>query len=931
MAYDIGTARGVIEMEYNGRGVAQAQNDLDAVGKKGMSTDEAMRKVSTGFLAAGAAMVGGVALGVNAAANFEQRISAIAAVSGATGAELDKLRGKALQLGKDTQFSASESAQAMEELVKAGLSVDDVLNGAADATVNLAAAGAVDMPTAATISANAMNQFNLTAKDMVGVVDSIAGAANASAIDVGEFGQSLQQVGAVANLAGVDFKDTATAIALMGNAGIKGSDAGTSLKSMFQRLQPTTQKQAGLMRELGILTLNNQKAFKDLAELGVKPTSKSYDDITNAAARYFAAQGVGAVGTTQNAKAVDKYLGSLDLQNNAFYDAEGHLKSMSDVAGVLQNATKGMTDQQKQMALQTLFGSDAIRSAAVLANAGSKGFDKMSASMAKVSAADVAKKRMDNFKGSLEQMKGSLETAGIAAGTVFLPMLRRVVDGVTGMLNAFLNLPSGVQTTIVVLTAVVGVLLLVVGGIMRLVIFINTFRTALLAMRAAAIPAWLATLGPILLIAAAIAAVIVVIVLLWKHSETFRSIVTGVWNSVKDAVSAVVDWFRGVPGMFQSILNGIKSAFSSVVQFVKDHWMLLIAIILGPLGIIIGLIVRFWPQITAAFQAGLAIIAGIWTGFWNTFGGIITAVFQLIVAVIQLWLAIIGLAIRLAWMAIVAVTSAAWNAIVAVISAVWGFIVGVVMFYVNLIKSIITAVWNAIKAVTSAVWNGIVAVMSAVWGRIGGTVMGAVNAVKSAVTGAWNAVKSATSSAWNALAGFVATGIRNFMVHVNGIKSKVTGALSGAIDWLKNAGRDIIQGLINGITEMIGKVTEKLHSLTSSIKKFPHLSPYIGDTMLIPNGRDIISGLITGLRLEEPNMVNELHNVTRMIAPAVTPALPAVAAAAPSATPSGAGSDLRLVSGELRLDESGRAFITGVAVAAGEARDDYADLLGRMG
>jgi TP901 family phage tail tape measure protein len=327
-----------------------------------------------------------------AAANFEQRLSAIKAVSGATEGQMGKLSDKALQLGKDTQFSAGESAQAMEELIKAGLSVGDVLNGAADATVNLAAAGEVSMPEAATIASNAMNQFGLSAKDMVGVADQIAGAANASAIDVSDFGQSLAQVGAVANLAGVDFKDTATAIAIMGNAGIKGSDAGTSLKSMLSRLQPTTKKQASLMKELGIVTKDG---------------------------------------------------------SNQFYDQAGNLKDLGKVSGVLQNSLKGMTKQQKQAALQTLFGSDAIRAAAVLSDKGAKGFDKMSAAMGKVKAADVAATKMDNFKGSIEQMKGSLETLGITMGSVLLPGLRKVVDALTEVINWVTNLRSGQQKAIV--------------------------------------------------------------------------------------------------------------------------------------------------------------------------------------------------------------------------------------------------------------------------------------------------------------------------------------------------------------------------------------------------------------------------------------------------------------------------------------------------
>ena len=145
MAYDLGTARGVIEMEYNGRGVEKAKEDIDGLSNKSGDARAATEKLGKHTGRAGLAIAAGLGAGVAAAANFEQRLSAVQAVSGATASDMDKLRDKALQLGKDTAFSASESAQAIEELIKAGLSVEDVLNGAADATVNLAAAGEVDM------------------------------------------------------------------------------------------------------------------------------------------------------------------------------------------------------------------------------------------------------------------------------------------------------------------------------------------------------------------------------------------------------------------------------------------------------------------------------------------------------------------------------------------------------------------------------------------------------------------------------------------------------------------------------------------------------------------------------------------------------------------------------------------------------------------
>jgi TP901 family phage tail tape measure protein len=278
----------------------------------------------------------------------------------------------------DTSFSAKEAAKGIEELVKAGISVGDVMSGAASASLSLAAAGAISVGDAAEIAANAMNQFGLQGKDLAGVADLIAGAANASAIDVGDFKFSLAAVGAVANTVGFTFKDTATAIALLGQAGIKGSDAGTSLKTMLMSLQPQTKAQIALFRELGLLTKDG---------------------------------------------------------GNAFFDASGKVKGMAEVAGTLQNALKGMTQQQKLATLETIFGSDAIRAAAVFANEGADGFNEMAAAMGKVTADEVAKERLNNLKGSVEQLTGSLETAAISAGLKFTPALKGMVDGATELVN----------------------------------------------------------------------------------------------------------------------------------------------------------------------------------------------------------------------------------------------------------------------------------------------------------------------------------------------------------------------------------------------------------------------------------------------------------------------------------------------------------------
>lgn len=333
----------------------------------------------TGLAAAGAAVAAGLGFAIKSAADFEKTMSGVKAVSGATAGEMSQLSALALQLGKDTVFSASEAASGLEELVKGGVSIPEIMNGAAQATLNLAAAGGVSLPAAAGIAANALNTFGLKGADMARVSDLIAGAANASAISVDDFRMSLAASGAIAATVGLPFGDLAVAIAAMGNAGIKSSDAGTSLKTMLLNLQPSTKEQTALFKELGIITADGA---------------------------------------------------------NAFFTAEGKAKGLADISGILQLALSNMTDQQRLATLEVMFGSDAIRAAAVLSRGGAEGFNNLAASMSKVTAESVAAERMNNLNGDIKQLTGSVETAAIELGTAFQPALREAAQSVTGLINA---------------------------------------------------------------------------------------------------------------------------------------------------------------------------------------------------------------------------------------------------------------------------------------------------------------------------------------------------------------------------------------------------------------------------------------------------------------------------------------------------------------
>jgi len=468
---------------------------LDSTLKKLDDTHKAMLGVGAAMTAVGVAGAGAFGEALSKAGEFEKTMSGVKAVMSpeevdAFGQSLSDL---ALKLGKDTVYSAKEAAEGIEELVKGGISATDILDGAAAATLNLAAAGGTSLKDAAEIASNALNTFNLRGEDMAHVADLIAGAANASSLEVSDFKFALQQVGAVAKVSGQTIDDTATAIAILGNAGVKGSDAGTSLKVFLTDLVPKSKQAAEEMKKLGLITEDGA---------------------------------------------------------NQFFDASGKAKSFGEIADLLQNAMAGLTEQEKLQSLHLIFGTDAMRAAAIMADAGAEGFDQMAESMGKVTAEAVAATRLDNLAGSMEQLKGSVETLAITVGERLLPVARVLVDRVTDLVNWFLELPEPVQNTAVAIGVVVTAVGLLGGPLLML---------------AGALPAITASFG---LVGGAIAAVAVPVGLVTAAIAALAVAWVNNWGGIQDKTQVVIGWVTdtAIPAL-QSFAGWIGD---NVVPVLKD-------------------------------------------------------------------------------------------------------------------------------------------------------------------------------------------------------------------------------------------------------------------------------------------------------------------------------------------------------------------------
>ncbi|GIP13986.1 hypothetical protein J1TS5_61560 [Paenibacillus macerans] len=333
--------------------------------RKAMSSFAKFGVAATGMSVA----VGGVALAadsVKKAMNFEAQMSSIKALTGATDKQMQQVQALALEQGAATKYSAMEAAQAIEELLKAGMTTAQVQGGGLNAALNLATAGGLELAEAAETMATSMNAFKKDGLSASQTADILAGTANAAATDIRNIGYAIASAGGVADMAGVSFRDLNAAIGLMSNDGLKsGSDAGTSFKSFLMFLQPQTKKATELFKKLGI--------------------------------------GVGKA--------------------NKFFE-NGKIRSLDEIAEVLREATKGMTDQDRTATFLDAFGTDAVKAATTLYKAGAKGVKKFYSEMSTTTALKVAEEKMNNAAGAVEQFQGAIETLQISALLPTMPILK---------------------------------------------------------------------------------------------------------------------------------------------------------------------------------------------------------------------------------------------------------------------------------------------------------------------------------------------------------------------------------------------------------------------------------------------------------------------------------------------------------------------------
>lgn len=800
-----------------------------AVGKVMQGTGAAMTKyITTPLIGVGvaAAKVGG---------DFEAQMSRVKAISGATGDTFEQMKQQAIDLGAKTAFSAKESAAGMENLASAGFSAQEIMK-AMPGLLDLAAVSGGDVALASENTATALRGFGLEASEAGHVADVFARAAADTNAEVGDMGEALKYVAPVANSMGISLEETAAAIGIMSDAGIKGSQAGTTLRGALSRLARPTKAMQDTMDNLGV----------------------------------------------------------------SFYDADGKMKPLKTQVELLKKAFEGLTPEQQQNALVTLYGQESLSGMMALIDKGPDSLGKLTKSLKDSDGAadDMARTMQDNMNSSIEQMFGAFESAAIVIQKILAPSIKKVADAISGLVEKFVSAPESTQKLIVaigLIVAAIGPLIFIIGSV---IIWINRVKVALALMGTSMSGVILPVLG----IVAAISALIAIGVLVYKNwdkiaafgkqvwknitmfvSDTANSIkkvwkstgewfnnlwksikegADNVWTTIQEAPGKAADWIKNkwteTKEFFSSIWDGIKEAASSawegivnilapyviaiknvfqpMIDFFTNLWSQIGSIagsaweiiktaVMGPILLLIDLITGNFNQLKE--DASM-----LWTTLTTNIQNIITTFVDIVVAY---YTALKDTVINI------------WNVLTSTIKDVWNSFTTWIKETTNNIVNSIKQGWNNLKQGTIDLFNNMIQGAKDLWNSFKAWFINLVIGTKDNIIQGWENLKQGTIDTFNNLV----SGAQEVWDNLVNAVSDTVDRVTGWFDNLKNidllaAGKAIMDSFLEGLQNAWKSVQDFVGGIGDWIRE--HKGPIQYDRkLLIPAGQAIMNGLNKGL------------------------------------------------------------------------------------
>lgn len=830
-----------------GSGSATLAKISKATGDFGNKASELGKKL----LPATAAITGVGAASVSMANDFEDSMSQAAGALNKPMSEMEDLRQLAIQTGQDTVFSATDAGNAITELAKGGLTEADIKAGALQATMDLAASSGMDLGNAANVVVQAMGAFGLSANESAEAANALAGAAAASSTDVEPLTQGLAQCSAQAKNAGWDIQETTAVLGEFADAGITGSDAGTSLKTMLQRLAAPTDTAAEEIEKLGIQTR----------------------------------------------------------------DSQGNLLGASEMAQELQNKLGKLSPAARDAALQTIFGSDATRAATIMLNNGADGLKKyISATNDQEAAQRMANSQMSDTSRAIEEMKGSLETAEITIGSALAPIVQKAAEFISDLASKFSSLPNGIQTAIVAIAGIIAALgpaLIIIGQVS---LGISNITKAFSKMSVAEklikpITSGLKGLfgiisaNPVILV---ITVIIAAVVLLYNKCEWFR-------DGVNAVVKAVIGFFQELPGkvqeIFSSLVSTIQSVWTSITTAVgnavnavqttiSSGWKAMTTAVKNAMSTIRDTVESVWDAILSspivqtivdtvqtAFENMVKTLQGIWSGLnkiasgsWELIKNTILGPVLLLIDLVTGDFNQLKSDAQNIWNNMKSAASSIWSGIKQAVSSLAQGLSNSVRTTITGLQNILSSIWTAIKSTASNVWNGIKntvtnivnslkQALSSAWAAIKSGVSNAWNSIKSTITNLVNSAKNAAVNGFNALKNGVSSAIRSLPGTVSNIFGQIRSTISNLISSAFSWGSDFVGGLKSGIMSGVQGIVDSVKGIADNIRSLLHFSrpdegPLRDYETWMP---DFMEGLAKGIRKNIPVVARETEKAAELM------------------------------------------------------------------
>ena len=747
-----------------------ALSKIDQAGKKMEAFGDSVTSAGQKIMPASMAVAGLGAAAVKTATDFDEGMSKVAAISGATGDDLDALRDKAREMGAKTKFSASEAADAMNYMAMAGWKTGDMLEGI-EGIMNLAAASGEDLATTSDIVTDALTAFGLTAQDSGHFADILAAASSNANTNVAMMGETFKYCAPIAGALGFSAEDTAEAIGLMANAGIKSTQAGTALRTIMNNLSGEVKITGAALGEVTIATTNADGSMRDLSDI--------LSDCRGAFSQLSESEQAAAAEALVGKNAMSGFLALMNAGEGDIEKLSSAIDSCSDTFVKTVDGAIIPMSQSLEEGVEWIEEYNGVS-------------EKMAAVM------------QDNLGGQLTILKSQIQELAISFGEMLMPAIRAIVSNIQAFvdkLNGMSESQRKAVLTIGLIIAALGPLLVILGtviskvgvamqGFVKLATGVKKLGVAVKA--GTGIFGKLgAALGgisaPVLAVIAVIAILVAAFKHLWDTNEEFRNAITAIWNGIVSKIQAfcqgIVDRLNALGFEFGSIVDVLKSLWDGLCQFLAPVFEAafsvvstvlgsVLNVITGLLDVFIGLFTGNWSQLWDGVKV-------IFSGVWDAITGLFDTALNLLKSLAEVVFGWFGTTWETVWTSIKSFFETIWNGIIAFFSGIWNSIVSTVTAQINAVKTVVTTVFNAIKATATTIWNGIKTAISTVVDGIKSKVSSAFESVKNTATNLFNGIKSTATSVWNGIKTAIVTPIEAARDKIRSALNAVSGFFSG--------------------------------------------------------------------------------------------------------------------------------------------------------